>query len=441
MTIPLIEQKILQIKSGNRCAFPGCTTVLLKPGAFGRRPVVTGEIAHIVSESPDGPRGGHYLPPGEHDKHTNLIFLCPEHHKEIDDQPQVYTVERLRQMSKEHEENIEKAVAEAKDIGKTPTGAVPYIRETLHSTLLPVLKMPKFIFSAPCRYGDSQEREALKDVMFSETTDLCPFIIRNGGSLFAFNDLRRKDGPFRKVVDSRDALASRSADWWKDPDKARWYMTLLGRTLNKLTGRKGLQLDKEHHRYFFSAEEPGTEKSVRYRPLNQNALVSRKTVWRPVRKKTGEPRHFWNNLAVSLRFLHSGQGKWCLAIRPEMRITTDGIVSVESRQVGRHVTHQKAHMFNYDLLEEVNFWRDYLGSGRPRIVLRFGDHQSIIISTSLMASSVEWPGIPAEFALPFTNVDYEDDLFSALELSELEDGEAEGRTTEEFDEDEEPSDE
>ncbi len=114
MSVPLTEQKILQLRSGNRCAFLGCNAPLVKKTAFGTRLTITGEIAHIVSEKPDGPRGGHALQPGEHDKYANLIFLCSSHHTEVDAHPEVYTVERLRQMKQDHEEGIEKTVTQAK---------------------------------------------------------------------------------------------------------------------------------------------------------------------------------------------------------------------------------------------------------------------------------------------------------------------------------------
>src|SRR6266851_9980471 len=114
MSIPTTEQRILQIRSGNRCAFPGCGALLLKPGPFGTRPIIIGEIAHIVSETPEGPRGRHVLPAGDHNKHTNLLFLCSAHHTEIDAKPEVYTVEHLRQMKQDHEISIETAVTQAK---------------------------------------------------------------------------------------------------------------------------------------------------------------------------------------------------------------------------------------------------------------------------------------------------------------------------------------
>jgi len=169
MSVPLTEQRILQIRSGNRCAFPGCGAPLVKPGTFGTRPVVIGEIAHIVSETPDGPRGKHYLPAGQHNKHTNLIFLCSPHHTEVDTQPEIYTVERLKQMKRDHEDAVEVAVAQTKLKEKLELVDLPLITEVVHSTLLPVIRMPRYIFSAPCKYGDSQEKQAIKNVLLAET--------------------------------------------------------------------------------------------------------------------------------------------------------------------------------------------------------------------------------------------------------------------------------
>lgn len=418
MSVPITEQKILQLRSGNHCAFSGCDAVLVKKSTFGTRLIVTGEIAHIISEKPDGPRGKHPLPPGEHDKYANLIFLCSTHHTEVDANPETYTVERLRQMKKDHEEAIEKAVTQAKLKESAEFADLTSVNEVVHSTLLPVMRMPKYVFSAPCEYGDSQEKEAARKVLVDESPYLCPFIIRSGGILFAFNDLRAQDGPFRNIVDYRRTKIMTAASWLDHPDRSRWFHTLLNRTLNKLTGRKGLTLDKEHHRYFFQAEGKRKEKSVEYRPLNQST-TSRKVVWQPIRKKTNEPRPFWNHLAVNLRFLYVGNDQWCFCVRPELRVTKDGVEPIESKRVGSNVTRQTSHQFNYDLLEDVNFWRDYLSDGQPRIVLKFGETSLILIPTTLMASNVQWPGIPEKFAKPFANVDYEDDLFTLAEFQQF----------------------
>ncbi len=96
------------------------------------------------------------------------------------------------------------------------------------------------------------------------------------------------------------------------------------------------------------------------------------------------------------------------------------------------MTHKKSRLFNYDLLAEVQFWRDFLSDSSTRIVFPFGpSSQRIVVFTDLMHGTVSWPGIPEEHAKPFRNVAYVDDLFSWAEAElpavgeELEEVEAE----------------
>ncbi|HYW39250.1 MAG TPA: hypothetical protein VE957_14140 [Terriglobales bacterium] len=426
MEIPVKEQRILLLSSGNRCAFLGCSNTLVQHVGVMKRPVVTGQIAHIISESADGPRGTEYLPQGEHNKHTNLIYLCPQHHKEVDDQPEIYTVERLRQMKADHEAAIQQAISHSYATQRNETTPLTCLNECVYSTLLPVLRMPKFVWSAPSTYTDTQERAAAAEIVYGSPDLLCPFTIRDGGTLYAFNNLRDQNGPFSKVVQPGQAKRTLVEEWLEDGANAARLSALLNRALNKLTGRKGLRLDREHRRYFFQADEPGRTVAMKYRPMNRSTLVERNVVWQPVSKQTGQARPYWYHVAASLRLLRTGANQWCLSIRPEMRVTKDGLVPVEPKSTGSHVTRKKAKMYNYDLLEELNFWRDFLSDGKPRISMNFGNGQRILISTTPMSSEIIWPGMPEEFAKAFRNVEYEEDLFTLAELSELGDQEEEG---------------
>jgi hypothetical protein len=385
-----------------------------------RRAVVTGQIAHIISESPDGPRGTEFLSDGEHNRHSNLIYLCPQHHKQIDDQPGLYTVERLRQMKADHESAIQQAISHSYKAELSESVPIANVRERLYSTLLPIVCMPKFIWWAPSDYTDTQERAAAKELMYGSSNVMCPFIIRDGGTVYAFNRLRDEAGPFREIINCRDAKRLPIEEWLENEDNVSRLATLLNRAVNKLTGRKGLRLDKEHHRYFFQAEEPGETVTVKYRPMNRGTLVERNVVWQPTIKKTGQTRPYWYHVAARLRFVRAAANQWSFCIRPEMRVTKDGLVTIESKGTGGHVTRKKSKMFNYDLLEELNFWRDFLGDGKPRISMDFGEGQRILISTTLMSSEVVWPGMPEEFAKPFRNVEYGEDLFTLAELAEVE---------------------
>jgi hypothetical protein len=78
-----------------------CRVLVLTPGTETDDPSVFGELAHIVARNPGGPRTGG-LEPDQLDSHGNLMLLCNKHHKQVDDQPNHFTVEKLHQINREH---------------------------------------------------------------------------------------------------------------------------------------------------------------------------------------------------------------------------------------------------------------------------------------------------------------------------------------------------
>jgi hypothetical protein len=440
MALSQKDLRILFQKSGNRCAFPGCSQELTYPEAPADDPVVLSEVAHIVAHTQDGPRGDYPLPLEERDKYDNLILLCEQHHNIVDDQPHTYPVERLRQIKADHERLVQDAMDQAVQARSGPEVGREYVPETLYSTLLPVLRMPRYVFGVPCEYNDSESQGVAKRIIHPDDhTELYPFIVR-GGMLYCFQDLHYKEGPFRDLVGNRQVFRYEAHQWWDDPNRMRWFVSLLNNTLNKLTGRKGLNWDKRHQRYYFMPKERGQACEVAYRPLNQST-ATRQVVWQPITKKTGLPKSYWYHRAVSLRFHRITKQHWCLSIRPEMHVTKDGITPLESEWVGSKVTRKKARMFNYDLLGEVHFWRDFLSDSRPRIILPFCRNQNLVISTNLMQADIEWPGIPEDFQRPFRNIEYVDDLFSLTAWARIEDENAAGDWETWVDEEDEPADE
>jgi hypothetical protein len=67
-------------------------------------PSLVGEAAHIIAESPDGPRGNSPIPIGQRNSYLNLMLLCNVHHKQVDDQVNKFTVEALREAKTQHED-------------------------------------------------------------------------------------------------------------------------------------------------------------------------------------------------------------------------------------------------------------------------------------------------------------------------------------------------
>ena len=411
------DLRILFQRSGNRCAFPGCNNQLDFPANQQDGAVVLSEVCHIVSRAKHGPRFDDALPMEERDKYENLILLCREHHTIVDRQPATYTAERLREIKSKHEQLLSEAIEKAIGI-QNNDGEVAYVTEVLHSTLLPVLEMPRYVYSIDTDYNDRQEKEVSEGLQRpKDGREIYPFLIR-GGQLLCFNDLKKREGPFQHLVGFRSVKRHHSEDWWDDPIKLPWFMTLLNRSLNKLTGRKGLNLDWDHHRYYFMPDSPGEPLSIKYKPLNQSR-TERNVVWQPITRKTQMPKPYWYHLAVALNFQRVQERNWCLSIRPEMHVTSDGSRSLPAERIGSKVTRRKSRMFNFDLLSEVQFWRDFLSDSKPRIVLRYGGRQRLIIGTTLLQGTVQWPGMPEKYQQQFRNVEYEEDLFTSAELREL----------------------
>ncbi|MBI4287615.1 MAG: hypothetical protein HY671_04190 [Chloroflexi bacterium] len=275
--------------------------------------------------------------------------------------------------------------------------------------------MPAWVYGVPC--GLTNERLVSEQLGRLRYGEMAPFILRSG-MLFAFQDLNAVGNPFAALVPGRSAERFDLVEWAGDPDRSRWLADLMNRSLNKLTGRLGLSLDREHHRYYFPMLKEGQEREVQYRPLNQKT-ASRRVVWRRRNKRTGELRRNWYHRALALSFLRIGRVDWVLCMRPELRVTRDGITPIASRKVGGQVTREKSRRFNADLLAEVNFWRDYLRDGRSKIILPFGPGQGMVISTEILTGLIDWPGIPKEYAVPFKNVNYIDDLFTWAELNQM----------------------
>lgn len=98
----IITIKTLFARSGNRCAFPECCVPLVEDND-----IVTGELCHIRSRAPAGPRYDVRQTDEERNGASNLILLCSRHHKIVDSDPDAYPAGLLCAMKNERETNRE----------------------------------------------------------------------------------------------------------------------------------------------------------------------------------------------------------------------------------------------------------------------------------------------------------------------------------------------
>ena len=107
MSISDKDRKHLWAKSGNRCAI--CRQELFLSNK-NNEDFNIGEECHIVSSQLKGPR--HVDNYQDYDSYDNLILLCRNHHKEIDDisNVSIYTKEKLHQIKHEHEKWVSESL-------------------------------------------------------------------------------------------------------------------------------------------------------------------------------------------------------------------------------------------------------------------------------------------------------------------------------------------
>ena len=98
------QVKILWGKSGGKCAI--CKADLIKPLQEGKKNHV-GVMAHIEGEKSDSARYNPNMTDKERADYENLVLLCPTDHTIIDNDEGEYTVEKLKQIKKEHEKWVE----------------------------------------------------------------------------------------------------------------------------------------------------------------------------------------------------------------------------------------------------------------------------------------------------------------------------------------------
>jgi len=91
--------------AAGRCSKPGCDAECVK--FLGSDLTVIGEMAHIIAQSPKGPRG---MNSGGTDTYENLILLCPTDHSAIDKAPPgTFSTDLLLGWKKAHEDEVASA--------------------------------------------------------------------------------------------------------------------------------------------------------------------------------------------------------------------------------------------------------------------------------------------------------------------------------------------
>lgn len=131
IAIPETVRAQLWVAAGGRCEFTGCNQ-RLDQNTITKQKLFVGEHAHIIADSPQGPRGNEESKSLAHEA-SNLMLLCRECHKTIDARAESYPTELLRKMKKTHEERIQRLY----DIDQTSTSVAVVLRHPIKQAHVP----------------------------------------------------------------------------------------------------------------------------------------------------------------------------------------------------------------------------------------------------------------------------------------------------------------
>lgn len=93
----------LYLKSGNQCAFPGCNHLIIDTNG-----VFIGQLCHIESALPGGPRFNPNQTNEDRRSFENLLLMCTAHHK-ITDNEDEFPVDRMKEIKANHESQFTNA--------------------------------------------------------------------------------------------------------------------------------------------------------------------------------------------------------------------------------------------------------------------------------------------------------------------------------------------
>ncbi len=114
--IPKDVQHEVWWKAAGRCEFKGCNKPLYVHGVTLDKCKIS-ELAHIIGDSEQGPRGDKKLSKVLAKDPKNIMLMCPECHKYIDHEGKgKYSAEMLFEMKKRHEERIARLTSIGEDL-------------------------------------------------------------------------------------------------------------------------------------------------------------------------------------------------------------------------------------------------------------------------------------------------------------------------------------
>jgi hypothetical protein len=272
-----------------------------------------------------------------------------------------------------------------------PEGDPDPVEEILSCNLLPVDRLPMYLYEAPIKRDlretkpDGTEKlpskAMLKDqirrvqVASGEEKLWTPAFRILGDRVLTFHDLEEDDSPLAPIADQKDAVRIHFADALQEEDDRRVLTSLLNMSLIRHLMGRGLRVDdKKGNRFFFPPKE-GKAHEIPWKPFRKQ---TRRTVTKPYKK--GDDIIHWIHQAAYIKVVFLAS-RFFLQITPTWLLTEDGEKVKGGPEVGRIVNRWTGRERNLSVLYHVRFWTWILRrSPGPFISIRVGE-QTMDVAT------------------------------------------------------------
>jgi transcriptional regulator with XRE-family HTH domain len=269
-----------------------------------------------------------------------------------------------------------------------PDGDPDVITETLYCNLLPIERLPQYIYTAAIApdllrinsKGESviPSKERLKKTIRAgqESEGIepgkryMPSFRLYEDRIMTFHDLEDPDGPLATVIDENDVEVLDVASFVSHEDLRKILISLLNMSISRHLGRTppGLVIDEEKMDRFFFPDRDGQPRVITWTPRKKKAT---RIVAKPVMKEARVL--FWRNLGAYVRVIFLAN-HFYIQVLPTWVITTDGHTAATGPDIGRRVIKWTGPERNMQILFHIRFWTSILrvGKGGP-ISIRTGD--------------------------------------------------------------------
>jgi hypothetical protein len=261
------------------------------------------------------------------------------------------------------------------------------VNENLSCNLLPIEKLPEYVYVAPISaslYATREDgtrarptKQRIKNEILVRQGErehpIVPAFRVVGDQIITFHDLEALDSFFASVIDAGNIETIPTEDLVSDEDYRRIIVSLLNMALDRHAHRSGLVIDQTKLRRFFFPPKDGIEEMV------ITWTPHKKTAKRSVAKpciNNGQVV-FWRHQGAYLRIFFLAN-KFYLQIEPTWVLTEDGYRVKGGSGVGRQIIKWTGAERNLQILYHVRFWTLTLRDGPGPISIRTGDQWTTV---------------------------------------------------------------